>query len=79
MQSVFAQPEDPFPQSPSNLTQEQRSAREQLLKQEGFSVNAIATISVDHTTSFTALTMLSGSRSARERISQELTQSQGPN
>ena len=41
--SVFAQPEDPFPESKSNLTQAQRSAREQLLKQEGFTVNVLAT------------------------------------
>jgi glucose/arabinose dehydrogenase len=40
---AVAQPEDPFPPMPaSNLTEEQRSAREQLLQQEGFSVNAIA-------------------------------------
>jgi glucose/arabinose dehydrogenase len=43
IQLAVAQPEDPFPPMPaSNLTEEQRSAREQLLQQEGFSVNAIA-------------------------------------
>ena len=39
MRAVFAQPEDPFPESRSNLTEAQRNAREQLLKQEGFTVN----------------------------------------
>ena len=38
MRAVFAQPEDPFPESRSNLTEAQRNAREQLLKQEGFTV-----------------------------------------
>jgi PQQ-dependent dehydrogenase (s-GDH family) len=42
IQSALAQPEDPFPETISNLTQAQRAAREQLLKQEGFSVNVIA-------------------------------------
>ena len=43
VQPAVGQPEDPFP-VPSNetLTPAQRSAREQLLKQEGFSVNVIA-------------------------------------
>ena len=43
MQKIFAQGEDPFPPSHSNLTQEQRTAREHLLKQEGFTVNVLAT------------------------------------
>jgi glucose/arabinose dehydrogenase len=44
VQRAQGQPEDPFPVPPSNetLTPAQRSAREQLLKQEGFSVNVIA-------------------------------------
>ena len=43
VQPAVGQPEDPFP-VPSNetLTPAQRTAREQLLKQEGFSVNVIA-------------------------------------
>ena len=43
VQPAVGQPEDPFP-VPSNetLTPAQRSAREQLLKQEGFSVNVLA-------------------------------------
>ena len=43
VQPAVGQPEDPFP-VPSNetLTPAQRAAREQLLKQEGFSVNVIA-------------------------------------
>jgi PQQ-dependent dehydrogenase (s-GDH family) len=42
-QTALGQPEDPFP-VPSNetLTPAQRAAREQLLQQEGFSVNVIA-------------------------------------
>jgi PQQ-dependent dehydrogenase (s-GDH family) len=42
-QPVLGQPEDPFP-VPSNetLTPAQRAAREQLLKEEGFSVNVLA-------------------------------------
>jgi hypothetical protein len=41
--TALGQPEDPFP-VPSNetLTPAQRAAREQLLQQEGFSVNVIA-------------------------------------
>lgn len=44
VQPALGQPEDPFPILPSieTLTPAQRSAREQLLKQEGFSVNVIA-------------------------------------
>src|SRR5829696_2248805 len=43
IQSALAQPEDPFPTtSIETLTPAQRSAREQLLKQEGFSVNVLA-------------------------------------
>ena len=43
VQPAAGQPEDPFP-APSNetLTPAQRSAREQLLKEEGFSVNVLA-------------------------------------
>ena len=43
VQTALGQPEDPFP-VPSNetLTPAQRAAREQLLKQEGFSVNVLA-------------------------------------
>jgi PQQ-dependent dehydrogenase (s-GDH family) len=43
VQTALGQPEDPFP-VPSNetLTPAQRAAREQLLRQEGFSVNVIA-------------------------------------
>ena len=40
--SASGQPEDPFPESKSNLTAAQRSAREQLLKQQGFTVNVLA-------------------------------------
>ena len=43
MREAFAQGEDPFPSTQSNLTQEQRTAREHLLKQEGFTVNVLAT------------------------------------
>jgi len=43
VQSVAAQGEDPFPAtSNETLTPSQKQAREQLLKQEGFSVNVIA-------------------------------------
>jgi PQQ-dependent dehydrogenase (s-GDH family) len=44
VQRAQGQPEDPFPVPPSNetLTPAQRSAREQLLKQEGFSVHVLA-------------------------------------
>ena len=44
IQPTLGQPEDPFPPSVyKTLTPAQQSAREQLLKQEGFSVNALAT------------------------------------
>jgi PQQ-dependent dehydrogenase (s-GDH family) len=43
VQPAVGQPEDPFPViSNETLTPAQRAAREQLLKQEGFSVNVIA-------------------------------------
>lgn len=43
VQPALGQPEDPFPgPGIETLTPAQRSAREQLLKQEGFSVNVIA-------------------------------------
>jgi PQQ-dependent dehydrogenase (s-GDH family) len=43
IQPTFGQPEDPFPQvSNETLTPAQRAAREQLLKEQGFSVNVIA-------------------------------------
>lgn len=43
VQPALGQPEDPFPvPSIETLTPAQRSAREQLLKQEGFSVNVLA-------------------------------------
>lgn len=43
IQPAFGQPEDPFPQvSNETLTPAQRAAREQLLKEQGFSVNVIA-------------------------------------
>ena len=43
VQPALSQPEDPFPvPSIETLTPAQRSAREQLLKQEGFSVNVLA-------------------------------------
>jgi PQQ-dependent dehydrogenase (s-GDH family) len=40
--SVSAQGEDPFPMSNETLTPAQQQAREQLLKQQGFTVNVIA-------------------------------------
>ena len=44
IQPTLGQPEDPFPPSVyKKLTPAQQSAREQLLKQEGFSVNNLAT------------------------------------
>ena len=44
VQPAVGQPEDPFPAVTGNetLTPAQRSAREQLLREEGFSVNVIA-------------------------------------
>src|SRR5688500_10784969 len=43
IQPTLGQPEDPFPPSVyKTLTPAQQSAREQLLKQEGFSVNVLA-------------------------------------
>ena len=44
IQPTLGQPEDPFPPSVyKKLTPAQQSAREQLLKQEGFSVNTLVT------------------------------------
>jgi len=44
IQPILGQAEDPFPPSVYNtITPAQQSAREQLLKQEGFSVNVLAT------------------------------------
>ena len=46
IQPTLGQGEDPFPPSVyKKLTPAQQSAREQLLKQEGFSVNTLATTS----------------------------------
>ncbi len=42
VQTVLAQGEDPFPSSNETLTPAQQQAREQLLNEQGFSVNVIA-------------------------------------
>ncbi len=41
VQTVLAQGEDPFPSSNETLTPAQQQAREQLLNEQGFSVNVI--------------------------------------
>lgn len=56
VQTVFAQGEDPFPVTNNEtLTPAQQQAREELLKEKGFSVNVIARNLIAPLTFFTAL------------------------